>query len=94
MNSVGINEPVGATGLASALFHEPGDFMSYLHVLTYSQGFGRDTVSMSQGQLERFNGAVRNTVRKSIERLIAQGWIEYIEEFEASRTSRKFSKKT
>jgi hypothetical protein len=71
-------------------FSEPVDFMIYLHLFTYSHGFGRETASMSQAQLERFTGAVRNTVRKSIERLTQQGWIECIEEYEASRMSRKW----
>ena len=45
---------------------------------------------MSQAQLERYTGAVRNTARKSIERLTQQGWIECVERYEASRMSRKW----
>ena len=75
-------------------FSEPIDFMVYLHMFTYSHGFGRDTASMSQAQLERYTGATRNTVRKSIERLTGEGWIECVEEFEASRISRKWRVRT
>jgi len=88
--------PKGFTRVPNALlrmdqpFSEPVDFMIYLHLFTYSYGFGRETASRSQAQLERYTGAVRNTVRKSIERLTHQGWIECVEEYEASRMSRKW----
>jgi hypothetical protein len=71
-------------------FSDPMDFMVYLHLYSYSWGFSRETASMSQGQLEQFTGAARNTVRRSIERLIKQGWIKMVEEYECARMSRKW----
>jgi hypothetical protein len=71
-------------------FAEPLDFMIYLHLYSYSWGFSRETASMSQGQLERFTGSARNTVRRSLERLIQQGWVKIVEEYECARTSRRW----
>jgi hypothetical protein len=45
---------------------------------------------MSQGQLEDFTGASRNTVRRSLERLIKQGWIKMVEDYECARMSRRW----
>jgi hypothetical protein len=71
-------------------FSEPLDFMVYLHLYTYSYGFGRREADMSQAQLERFTGAAKNTIKRSLERLTTQGGIKCIQEFECSRTSRKW----
>jgi hypothetical protein len=71
-------------------FTDPLDFMIYLHLYSYSWGFSRETASMSQGQLERFTGSARNTVRRSLERLIQQGWVKIVEEYECARTSRRW----
>jgi len=71
-------------------FVDPLDFMIYLSLLSYSRGFQRDTASMSQGELESFTGAARNTVRKSLERLVQQGWIKMVEDYEFARMSRRW----
>lgn len=71
-------------------FQDPLDFMVYLHLFTYSHGFERRDVSMSQAQLERFTGAAKNTVKRSLERLVKQGWIKLIEDYEHARMSRKW----
>jgi len=71
-------------------FSEPIDFMIYLHLFTYSYGWERDTASMALSQLERFTRAGRNTVKRALDRLQEQGWIECIEEFEHARMSRKW----
>jgi len=71
-------------------FTDPLDFMIYLHLYSYSWGFSRETASMSQAQLERFTGSARNTVRRSLERLIQQGWVKMVEEYECARMSRRW----
>lgn len=71
-------------------FSDPLDFMVYLHLYSYSWGFSRETASMSQGQLEQFTGAARNTVRRSLERLTQQGWIKMVEDYECARMSRRW----
>ena len=72
------------------VFAEPIDMMIYLHFFTFSFGFGRDTASMSQSQLERFTRCGRNTVKRAVQRLEEAGWIKVIEEFEHARISRKW----
>ena len=72
------------------LFSEPIDFMIYLHLFTYSYGWDRDTASMALSQLERFTRSGRNTVKRALDRLQEQGWIECIEEYEHARMSRKW----
>jgi hypothetical protein len=71
-------------------FADPLDFMIYLHLFTYSWGFSRETASMSQGQLESFTGAARNTVRRSLERLTKEGWLKMVEDYECARMSRRW----
>ena len=71
-------------------FTDPIDFLIYLHLFTYSHGFGRSTAQMGIIQLQRFTQAARNTVRKSVERLASQGWIEMVEDFESGRVSRRW----
>ncbi len=71
-------------------FEEPIDFMIFMHLFTYSHGFGRDTATMGQAQLERFTGSGKNTVKRSLDRLQRAGWIKCIEEYEHSRMSRKW----
>lgn len=71
-------------------FSDPIDFMIYLHLYSYSVGFGRDWANMGQSQLERFTGAARNTVKRSLDRLVSKGWIKCIEEYECARMSRKW----
>jgi len=71
-------------------FGDPLDFMIYLHLFTYSHGFGRKEASMSQAQLERFTGAAKNTVKRGLDRLVKEGWIQLIEEYEHGRMSRKW----
>jgi hypothetical protein len=73
-----------------ARFDEPLDFMVYMHLFTFSYGFGRREAHMSQAQLERFTGAAKNTIKRSLERLAAKGWIKCIEEYECARMSRKW----
>jgi hypothetical protein len=73
-----------------AKFSEPLDFMIYMHLFTYSHGFGRREAHMSQAQLEKFTGATRNTIKRSLDRLTGQGWIKCVEEFERARMSRKW----
>ena len=71
-------------------FRDPLDFMIYMHMYSYSYGFGRPTATMGQAQLERFTGAAKNTIKRSMERLIQDGWITMIGEFEHARLSRKW----
>ena len=71
-------------------FRDPLDFMVYLHLFSYSYGFNRSTASMSQAQLERFTGAAKNTIKRSLERLAEDGWIKMLEDFEHARMSRKW----
>jgi len=71
-------------------FADPIDFMIYLHLFTYSHGFGRKEANMSIGQLERFTGVARNTVRRSLERLTAQGLLRCVGEYEHARMSRRY----
>ena len=73
-----------------AKFSEPLDFMVYMHLYTYSLGFGRRDAHMSQAQLERFTGAAKNTIKRCLDRLASQGWIKCIEEYECARMSRKW----
>mgnify|MGYP000470228514 CR=1 FL=1 len=68
-----------------AKFREPLDFMVYMHLYTYSYGFGRQTADMSQSQLERFTAASKNTIKRSLERLVKDGWIKMVEDFECAR---------
>lgn len=75
---------------SGGLFETPADFMIYLHLFTYSYGFGRNTCDMGITQLMRFSGTVRNSVRKSLERLQQGKWIKQIQEFEAGGISRKW----
>jgi len=72
------------------MFEDPIDFMVYLHLFTYSWGFKRETVDMGLTQLERFTGASRNTIRKSLERLTARKWITEVQKQEPGRISRKW----
>ncbi|MCC7443115.1 MAG: helix-turn-helix domain-containing protein, partial [Bdellovibrionales bacterium] len=71
-------------------FREPLDFMVYMTLFSYSHGFGRPTADMSQSQLERFTGAAKNTIKRSLERLTKDGWIKLVEEYEHARVSRKW----
>jgi hypothetical protein len=71
-------------------FSEPLDLVVYLHLFTYSHGFGRREADMSQAQLERFTGAAKNTIKRSLERLVTQGWIKCVQEFECARMSRRW----
>jgi hypothetical protein len=73
-----------------AKFRDPIDFMVYMHLYSYSHGFGRQTADMSQSQLERFTGSTRNTIKRSLERLVKDGWIRMVEDFECARMSRKW----
>jgi hypothetical protein len=75
---------------AAGFFEEPIDFMVYLHLFTFSWGFQRETVDMGLTQLERFTGAARNTIRRSLERLINRKWITEIQQEEPGRISRKW----
>ncbi|MEN9723894.1 MAG: hypothetical protein RJB38_1880, partial [Pseudomonadota bacterium] len=72
------------------MFEDPIDFMIYLHLFTYSWGYQRETVDMGLTQLERFTGAARNTIRKSLERLSARKWITEVQKQEPGRISRKW----
>jgi len=69
-------------------FSDPVDFMVYFHLYSYSYGFGRKTASMSQAQLERFTGSSKNTIKRSLDRLISDGWIKLVEDYEHGRVSR------
>jgi hypothetical protein len=75
-------------------FEDPLDFMIYLHFFTFSHGYGRDTASMGVLQLEKYTGAGRNRVKRSLDRLIDGGWIKLSEEFEHARVCRKWRVKT
>ncbi len=90
-------QPTGYyTRVANELLRQPGrfedpiDFMIYMHLYTYAQGFGRKTVSMSQGQLERFTSSSKNTVKRSLERLVVGRWIKLVDEYEHGRVSRSW----
>lgn len=48
---------------------------------------------MGLSQLERFTGVSRNAVKRSLDRLIEQGWIKMVEEYERSRVTRKWKVK-
>jgi hypothetical protein len=71
-------------------FEDPLDFMVYLHLFTFSHGFGRKDAYMSQAQLEKFTGAAKNTVKRSLDRLRARGWIKCVEEYERAQMARKW----
>jgi len=96
MDPVTVSSTKGFTKVPHSLlrmttpFSEPIDFMIYMHLFTYSYGWDRSTASMGLNQLERYTRAGRNTVKRSLERLITEGWIECIEEYEHSRMSRKW----
>jgi hypothetical protein len=46
-----------------------------LHMFTYSRGYHKDSTGTAVSQLERFTEAGRNTIRRSLKRLIERGWI-------------------
>ncbi len=74
----------------AGMFEDPFDFMIYMLLYSYSYGFGRDTANMSQSQIEEFAGVSKNRVKRSLDRLIKQGWIKLASEYERSRISRKW----
>jgi hypothetical protein len=74
----------------AGLFEEPIDFMVYLHLFTFSWGYQRETVDMGLTQLERFTGAARNTVRRSLDRLSEKRWIIEVQKQEPGQVSRKW----
>jgi|GEM_PF-2275438 len=69
-------------------FSDPVDFMVYFHLYSYSYGFGRKTASMSQAQLERFTSSSKNTIKRSLDRLVSDGWIKLVDDYEHGRVSR------
>jgi DNA-binding Lrp family transcriptional regulator len=71
-------------------FQEPVDFMVFMHLFTFSYGFNRKDAAMPQAQLERFTGASKNTIKKSLERLESAGWIKCIGEYEHGRMARRW----
>lgn len=89
-SSVGFTKVPHALLRGECRFSEPLDFMVYLHLFTYSHGFGRREADMSQAQLGKFTGAAKNTIKRSLDRLEAEGWIKCIQEFECARISRRW----
>jgi hypothetical protein len=72
------------------LFENPQDFMVYLYFFSKSYGFGRNTCDMGQGELVSFTGLVKNSVKKSLDRLVADKWIRVIQSFECGQIARKW----
>ena len=72
------------------LFENPFDFMIYLHLFSKSYGYGRNTCDMGLKHLETFTGLSRNSVKKSLERLVKKRWIKMISDYEYARATRKW----
>ncbi|MEW6058127.1 MAG: hypothetical protein AB1540_16090 [Bdellovibrionota bacterium] len=72
------------------LFDTPLDFMVYLHLFSYSFGFGKNTCDMGIAQLMKFTGSARNSVRSALERLQEQKWIKLLQDFECGGIARKW----
>lgn len=73
-----------------AKFADPLDFMIFMHMVSMSLGFHRDWATVGQAQLERFTGAAKNTVKRSLDRLVAAGRLVVTEEYEHCRMSRRW----
>ncbi|MBI3535258.1 MAG: hypothetical protein HY072_07215 [Deltaproteobacteria bacterium] len=71
-------------------FDDPNDFMIYLRMFSLSFGFGRNTCDMGMAELLAFTRLGKNAIRRSLERLITQGWIKKVNDFEAGQVPRKW----
>ena len=72
------------------LFESTFDFVVYLRMFAKSYGFGRNTCDMGLNELIEYSGLARNSVKKSIERLVEQKWIKVIQDYECGRVTRKW----
>jgi hypothetical protein len=72
------------------LFENAFDFMVYMLFFSKSYGFGRNTCDLGIAEIAKYTGLVKNSVRKSIDRLVAAKWIRMIQDFESGRVARKW----
>ncbi|MEK6704566.1 MAG: hypothetical protein AABZ06_02150 [Bdellovibrionota bacterium] len=73
-----------------SMFDDPNDFMIYLRMFSLAFGFGKNTCDMGMAELLSFTRLGKNAIRRSLGRLIAQGWIKKVQDYEAGQVPRKW----
>lgn len=72
------------------MFESVYDFAVYLCMVSKSYGYKRNTCDMGINELVSSTGLSRNSVKKSLDRLLAGKWIKLLQEYEYGRTARKW----